>query len=320
MAGGMAILCITPNPAIDRVLAVDGFTAGGVWRAHRVEERAGGKGVNVARVLGDLGLPALCCGLLAGDAGARLAALAAGEGLDARWTWAAPPVEGETRVTTVIIDDAGRTTVINAPGPMLAAADWARFIDDAAAAADAWQVCISGSLPPGAPLAGLVQLAAAVRGDGRPVWLDSSGDALAAAMASGAASIKINAEEAGALLGRSAAPVSPSEALAAARQIQARGCPSVVITLGAAGAVLASAAGAWLATPPPVAAVNPVGSGDAFFAGLLAALQAGAGEAEALRRATACGAANALTFAPGVINPSDVECLAAATTVTRLAG
>jgi tagatose 6-phosphate kinase len=311
MAGGMAILCITPNPAIDRVLAVDGFTAGGVWRAHRVKERAGGKGVNVARVLGDLGLPALCCGLLAGDAGARLAALAAGEGLDARWTWAAPPVEGETRVTTVIVDDAGRTTVINAPGPVVAAADWARFIDDAAAAAaDAWQVCISGSLPPGAPLAGLVQLAASLRGGGRPVWLDSSGAALAAAMASGAASIKINAEEAGALLGGSAAPVSPSEALAAARQIQARGCPSVVITLGAAGAVLASAAGAWLATPPPVAAVNPVGSGDAFLAGLLAALQAGAGEAEALRHAAACGTANALTFDPGVINPAEVQRLA----------
>lgn len=308
MAGGMAILCITPNPAIDRVLAVDGFTAGGVWRAHRVEERAGGKAVNVARVLRALRLAAVCCGLLAGEAGARLAALAAGEGLDARWTWAAPPVAGETRVTTVIVDDAGRTTVINAPGPAIAAADWARFIGDAAAAAaDAWQVCISGSLPPGAPPAGLVQLAAAVRGDGRPVWLDSSGAALAAATAAGGVNIKVNAEEAGALLGGSAAPVSPSAALAAARQIQARGCPSVVITLGAAGAVLASAAGAWLATPPPIAAVNPVGSGDAFLAGLLAALRAGAGEADALRRATACGVANALSFAPGVIDPADVQ-------------
>lgn len=319
----MTILCITPNPAIDRLLAVDGFTAGGVWRAHRVEERAGGKGVNVARVLGGLGLPAVCCGLLAGDAGARLAALAAGEGLDARWTWASPPAAGETRTTVVIVGGTA-VTVINAPGPVCAAADWTRFIDDVrAAAADAGQVSISGSLPPGAPLAGLVQLAAAAGASGRTVWLDSSGAALATAMASGAANIKINAEEAGALLGGPAAAtaaVSPSEALAAARQIQARGCPTVVITLGAAGAVLASADGAWLAAPPPVAAVNPVGSGDAFLAGLLAALQGGAGEVEALRRAAACGAANALTFAPGVIDPAEGQRLAAATAVERLAG
>lgn len=301
MLAAMTILCVTPNVAIDRTLSVSGFAAGGVWRAHVARAAAGGKGLNVARALSGLGQPMCCAGLLGGAAGRQVAALADAEGLPARWTW----IEGETRTSVIVVGDGGETTVINEPGPILSEREWERFVADVAdAASEAAAVCISGSLPPGSPSGGLARLIAAAGAGGRPVWLDTSGAALAEAVAGAPSGIKINAEEAVVLLGR---PVrDPAEALAAARDIRRRRPDRVAITMGAEGAVLASGGGDWYASAPRIDAVNPVGSGDCFLAGLVAGLTDGRGEAEALRLATACGAANAMTSRAGAIEPADL--------------
>jgi 1-phosphofructokinase family hexose kinase len=302
MLAAMTVLCVTPNVAIDRTLTVRGFAAGGVWRARTACAAAGGKGLNVARALLRLGLPVRCAGPLAGCAGRRVAELAEEEGLRARWTW----IGGETRTSVIVVGDDGDTTVINEPGPMLSEQEWGRFTADVAdAASEAVVVCISGSLPPSAPTGGVARLIAAAGHAGcRPVWVDTSGVALAEAVAAAPSGIKINAEEAGELLDR---PVrNPAEALAAAHEIRHRGPVAVAITLGGEGAVLATAAGAWQASAPSVAPINPVGSGDCFLAGLVAGLTDGRGEAEALRLATACGAANAMTSRAGAIEPADL--------------
>jgi 1-phosphofructokinase family hexose kinase len=295
----MTILCVTPNVAIDRTLSVPGFTAGGVWRASAAGAAAGGKGLNVARALLRLGQPVRCAGPLGGCTGRRVAELAEKEGLPARWTW----IGGETRTSVIVVGDGGETTVINEPGPVLSVGEWERFVADVAdAASEAAAVCISGSLPPGSPSGGLARLIAAAGAGGRPVWLDTSGAALAEAVAAAPSGIKINAEEAVVLLGR---PVrDPAEALAAARDIRRRRPDRVAITMGAEGAVLASGGGDWYASAPRIDAVNPVGSGDCFLAGLVAGLTDGRGEAEALRLATACGAANAMTSRAGAIEPA----------------
>jgi 1-phosphofructokinase family hexose kinase len=298
----MTILCVTPNVAIDRTLSVRGFTAGGVWRAWAAGAAAGGKGLNVARALLKLGSPMRCAGPLGGWAGRWVAELAEEEGLPARWTW----IAGETRTSVIVVGDGGETTVINEPGPVLGEQEWEHFTADVGDAAyEAVAVCISGSFPPGAPTGGLARLiAAAGHAGARPVWVDTSGAALAEAVAAASAGIKINAEEAGELLGR---PVrEPAEALAAAHEIRRRAPGAAAITLGGEGAVLATAAGAWRASAPSVVPVNPVGSGDCFLAGLVAGLADGRGEAEALRLATACGAANAMTGSAGAIEPADL--------------
>jgi 1-phosphofructokinase family hexose kinase len=231
-----------------------------------------------------------------------VAELADAEGLPARWTW----IEGETRTSVIVVGDSGETTVINEPGPVLSEQEWKRFTADVAdAASEAVAVCISGSLPAGSPAGALARLIAAAGGlAGRPVWVDTSGAALAEAVAAAPSGVKINAEEAGVLLGRRAR--DPAEALAAAQEIRRRGPGAVAITLGGEGAVLATAAGAWQASAPAVVPVNPVGSGDCFLAGLVAGLADGRGEAEALRLATACGAANAMTSRAGAIEPADL--------------
>jgi 1-phosphofructokinase family hexose kinase len=312
---GMNILCVTPNPAVDRTLVVPGFVAGRVWRASRVHAACGGKGVNVARALAALGTNARCLGPLGGGTGDFVAAAALAEGLQAVWT----RIAGETRTSVIIVGDGGEATVINEPGPVLSPEEWARLVALVAAEAQAADaVCISGSLPPGCPPGGAGRLVAAAAAQHRPVWVDASGDPLAAAVAAAPFGVKINAEEASALLGRPF--VTASGAPQAARAILARGPRRAVVTLGAGGAVLADEEGCWRAHAPAIAAVNPVGSGDAFLAGLLKGFAEGRGCADALRLAVACGAANALRQREraGDLDPATVTDLAGGIEVWRV--
>lgn len=322
----VTIVCVTPNPAIDRTLVVPGFAvapvAGRVFRAARVHAAAGGKGLNVARALLRLGRPALCAGPLGGATGRLVADRAAAEGIEGRWTW----IAGETRTCVIILGtvdgcEGGEdraATVINEPGPVLSAHDWARFSSDVAAAAGTSDaVCISGSFPPARAPGEVAQLiAAAARACRGPLWVDTSGAALAEAVSAVPAGIKINGDEAGALLGRTVG--TADDALRAARDICAQGLAGICVTLGANGAVLCTADGAWHATPPPIDAVNAVGSGDCFLAGLVAGLVGAMRPADALRRAVACGTANALGEHASDIEERQVQTLAAGTTVNKV--
>lgn len=312
----LKVLCVTPNTAVDRTLAVAAFREGGVWRARTVNARIGGKGINVARTLHRLGQQPLCAGLLGGHAGCFAAEHAAREGLDGTWTW----IEGETRTCVIVVGDHGASTVINEPGPAITASDWQRLVDAAATAArTVGAVAISGSLPQGCPPQALSALIAACTRRGRPpVWIDSSGPALADALTAAPYGVKINADEASALLGWRVQ--SAQDAMRAAREIRRRGPARVAITLGGQGAVIATGQGDWRAKPPMIAAVSAVGSGDCFLAGLIAGFAEGVTAAEALRLATACGAANALQGETGSFDPADLTPLLVGTEVGLVTG
>jgi len=287
---GRAVLCLTPNPALDRTLTVPDLRLGTVARAPSARVAAGGKGVNVARALAALGIEALCMGPLGGASGRILADLAAAENLDADWTWC----EIETRSCIILVDPAARrTTVINEAGPRLQPGDWNRVTAAVLArAAEARAVCLSGSLPPGVAPDGLAELCRSLVESGQAPWVDSSGAALAAALSVAGLRLKINREEAEELLGR---PLRGMAACAeAAQRLLARGPSAVVLTLGDEGAVFAEAEGCWHAASPPLETASAVASGDSFLAGLVAALAAGRDVPEALRWGVAAGAANAL--------------------------
>jgi 1-phosphofructokinase len=284
------IVCVTPNPALDRTLEVPNLRAGTIMRSASSRVAAGGKGVNVARALAALGIEPLCMGPLGGSSGRILADLAATEGLGAAWTWC----EVETRSCTILVDPVSRqATVINEPGPRLPAQDWRRVCSDVLSrAARAQVVCLSGSLPPGVPAEGLADLCRSLVEAGQAPWVDSSGPPLAAVLSAPGVRLKINLEEAEEVLGSSLNGVTACGA--AARQLVQRGPTTVVLTLGAEGAVLATAEGCWHASSPPVETASAVASGDSFLAGLVAALTAGRDRSEALRWGVAAGAANAL--------------------------
>jgi 1-phosphofructokinase family hexose kinase len=228
-------------------------------------------------------------------------------------------VSGETRTCVIIVGDGGSTTVINEPGVRIGDAEWQRFAEAVAgSAAGCAAACISGSLPPGCPEGGLAKLIAAASDERRrPVWVDSSGRALAEAVTAAPHGIKINADEAAALFGRPVA--SPQQALTAAREIRGRGPERVAVTLGAEGAVIATEGGSWHAEPPRIDPVNTVGSGDCFLAGLIAGFAADGTAATALRLATACGAANALSREAGHFPADELRLMLAGTRVLQLA-
>lgn len=315
------LFCISNNPAIDRTLVVPGFAPGKVLRAAEEYVSAGGKGLNAARAAHALGHAVLCMGLVGGHHGRLLADLLAAEQLPAAFTWLE---RGETRTCTLVLDGAGgEPTVLNTAGPQVSPADWERLASDllgrvrgGSAAQQSCAALFSGSFPPGAPLERFGALLGGLRQAEALAWVDTSRDALRAALAARPYGIKVNGQEIGAALG---APVeSLDQALAAAQAVRQRGVQAACITLGAAGALLVTAGGAWRAAAPRVAAVSNVGSGDAFLGGLASAWVEGRPPEEALARGVAAGAANTLNPIPGRLDHRDFERILADVAVERL--
>lgn len=298
------ILCVTPNPAIDRTLQVDALRVGEVHRATRVLPTAGGKGINVARTVRTLGGEPFCLGLVGGHTGDLLADLVKQEGLSAHWT----RMQGETRTCMIVTQPAQDATLINEPGVDVNAEECAAFVAEVEAyAAQAELICISGSLPPGFSLDLFESLLKSLAARGRPVWVDTSKQALKIALGVRGLNIKVNAFELGDALG---VEISNAEqARAAARRLLEAGMSQAAVTLGKDGAVWVSAAGSWRASSPRIQPVSSIGSGDAFLGGLVVALTSGLSPERALRRAVAAGAANALTFGGGLFTRQDFEAI-----------
>ncbi len=298
------ILCVTPNPAIDRTLHVQALRPGEVHRAEKTLAAAGGKGLNVARTIRALGGAPFCMGLAGGHAGDLLAELAEQEDLPACWT----RTKNETRTCVILVEGGRDATVVNEPGVEVRAGECKSFLEDVWAQAErAHLVCISGSLPPGfsAETFGILLDGLAQRG--KSVWVDTSGQALKAALGVRGVNLKVNAAELGEVLG--AAISSVKQAARAGAGLIGQGISTVAVTHGKQGAVLVSGGGVWVAQPPKIELVSSVGSGDAFLGGMAFALDAGFPPEVALRYGVAAGAANALHFGGGIVMQSEFKAI-----------
>lgn len=296
------ILCITPNPAIDRTLILPHIVLGRVHRAQEIIVAAGGKGLNVARAIRTLGGKPLCMGFAGGHNGQLLAELAQHDGFHSAWTW----TDSETRTCTILVAQEGDATLINEPGMPVSTADWARLRQDILAQLPlVGLVCISGSLPPASLAEDFQGLLRALVGEGKQVWVDTSGAALKTALGQPNIGIKVNGAEISEFLGFE---VKDLDTAARALTILGnRGLTALVITLGSSGALLASGEGRWYARGPQVDVVSTVGSGDSFLGGLVSALDAGRDFPEALQDAVAAGTANALLPGGGQFKLQDFE-------------
>lgn len=297
-------LIIGPNLSVDQTLSVPTLAVGTIHRVPEILKLAGGKGANLARALRILGEEPLLCGFAGGPAGAQLVAYLRADGIAHRIV----PIRGETRVCFSVADAAtGAQTEFYEGGPLVTAGEVAALLEAAAAlvAGHAW-VALTGSLPRGAPPDLYARLTAIARAHGARVLLDAKGDALVAGLAAGPDLLKINRGELeGALGGPLATPARVAEGAASVLGPGA----DAVITLGAAGAVVVTAAAHWLIMPPAVAAISPVGSGDSAAAGVLAGLARGLALVEAARLGVAAGAANALHLGAARFTRAEVEAL-----------
>ncbi len=319
------IVTLTANPSVDRTVTLtEPLRRGQVHRAASVTLHPGGKGVNVARVVSGSGAPVLAVLPGADDDpvvhGLRTA------GIEFRTV----AVAGGPRVNLTIAETDGTTTKINEPGFPLTARDLAELtalLVELAAGAE-W-IVLSGSLPPGVPVDWYAQLVATLsalrvspNGTRRTrVAVDTSDAPLLALFGESVSAtpdlIKPNSEELAQLTGFDAVDLeNPTAAAEAAATLVDRGVGAVLATLGAAGAVLVTAADAWFAAAPPIVPRSTVGAGDSALAGYLLADLAGASPADRLRTAVAYG--SAATALPGTELPGPADILLAAVTADRL--
>ncbi|GLW67879.1 sugar kinase [Kitasatospora phosalacinea] len=303
------ILTVTPNPALDVTYAVPGFRPHTSHRVADVAAQAGGKGVNVARVLAALGRPVRCVLPLGGPTGETVRADLAAAGLD----HVEVPVGGDTR-RTVTVSDGADATVLNEPGPVLTAAEWDALLGETARQLpQAAVLVLSGSLPPGAPVDGYGQLAALGRQFHLPVVLDADGPALLSALPARPTVIKPNAAELTAATGLP----DPRDA---ARVLIRRGAESVLASLGPDGLLAVDRQGAWRCTPPAAVAGNPTGAGDSVVAALAAGLSGNAGWPAVLPDAVALSAATVLHPRAGRFDAPAYRRLRATLTAVRVGG
>lgn len=312
------LVCVNPNPSIDRTLTLERLEIGAVNRVEETVEAAGGKGAIVARSARSLGHRAVCVGPVGGRAGAAIKWLAEREGLDAAWV----DVAGESRTnTTIVTGVASDDTVVNEAGPTLVEREW-RALGDLVSqlAGDGGAACISGSLPPGVGPAQSEALVAALVARRCTTFIDSHGEALGAMGAARPWCIKVNDVEAAEHLG--VAIDGPADAERHVSTLAEGVAGAAIITLGAGGAVCATPDGVVVrVAAPSVRAVSAVGSGDAFLAGLASALALeGRGLEESLRWAAAAGAANARAGSQGVFTRADVAGLLGEARVTVVDG
>lgn len=286
------ILTVTLNAAIDVTYRVERLVPHSSNRVHDVHQRAGGKGINVARVLHHLGYDVAVTGLAGGRTGEQIRDDLATSGLRDELI----AVTGDSRRTVAVVDETD-ATVLSEPGAAVTLDEWIHFVARFRKQVAKSRVAVlAGSLPPGMPEGAYAVLGEAAHAAGVPVLLDSSGPPLLVGLAGHPDVVKPNGPEL-------AEFALTSDVLAAAEALQLRGAGAVVVSLGAEGAVAVTGAGRWRACPPAPVRGNPTGAGDALVAALAAGIADGRSWPERLVDAVALSAATVLSPVAGSFDP-----------------
>ncbi len=311
------IITFTANPSLDRsVCLAEPLARGEVQRADSSMQQAAGKGINVAAVLAESGIDTTAVVAFSDPGFAELL-----HTQRPAVSLVSPTCSHMVRVNTAITESDGTTTKINEPGPLLSAADiaagTATVVEQVLASQASWLV-FSGSLPPGDTADWYANIIAEVAGSGCLIAVDTSGAGLDRVVAGLAVNpidlIKPNSDELAQLTGKNAADFEADAAaghlddiVEAALSLHSRGIANVLVTLGAAGALLACGEGVWYAQAPKVNVVSTVGAGDSSVAGFILAHHHGAGPGECLATAVAYGSAAASLPGTTLPGPMDVS-------------
>jgi 1-phosphofructokinase family hexose kinase len=312
------IVCVAGNPSIDKLFEVDRLAHGEIHRPQHFVALPGGKGIHVAQVATALGSSAVATGILAGHAGRWLDDELAAEGVSARFVW----WSGETRSSLSVADrETGRLTEFYESGTPVSADAWRELEENVSGLLEggaSW-LALAGSLPPGAPVDGYARLISVARRAGVASALDTRGDALARSIDAHPELVKINAYEAGHLLGRSISSIGEAhEAVGAILRRAGGSGHAAVITMGEQGIVAIDPAGIVRHARTEARGRYPVGSGDALLAGLLVALERGGSWPNAIAIALGAAAANAESPGAGQLDQARARELAAQAEMSEL--
>ncbi|MBO0991643.1 1-phosphofructokinase [Bacillus sp. SD088] len=297
------IVTVTLNPAVDIAYKVNHFQIG---HGHRVEpgsKTAGGKGLNVSRVLKKLGESPVCTGFLGGNSGEWIVDQLRQEELDHAFI----EIKGETRTCLALLDEeAGTQTELMEKGPIVSEEEQEEFEEVLKELmSEAGMIIASGSLASGIPASYYQTICEWAHTANIPVLLDTSGDALTKGIEGKPFLIKPNKEELCKYMNQ--ADLTVNEMVAAAKKICTQGVQYVLVSLGKEGALLVGEDLFLKAEIPTVQVVNAVGSGDSMVAGMAYALQKKYSIEDCLKWACACGTANAMEQGTGTVHPHIVQ-------------
>lgn len=286
------IITVTLNPAVDKTVEIDDFQVGKVNRVSTARYDAGGKGINVSKVIQSLGGKSKAMGIVAGANGSFIKDFLDKIGVENNFHF----IEGETRTNLKVVDHSKKTnTDINEPGPEVTAEAIAfvkQRIIDSLAPKDV--VVFSGSVPANVDRGIYGEWIATAKQRGALTVLDADGELLKQGIPAGPFLVKPNIHELESLFGTEVRDLREGEKLARSLMEQ-YGIEQVVVSLGEKGAIFLKRDCSILAHGIKVEVKSTVGAGDSMVAALAYSLEMGYDFNKTIRLAMAAGTANVMT-------------------------
>jgi 6-phosphofructokinase 2 len=296
------IYTITLNPALDRTLWIQKVRDDVSNRILEEKSFAGGKSVDVSKVLKNLGVDNIALGFVGGFAGRELEGRLLNEGIETDFV----RVSGETR-TNIIIHETGtgKQLAFNASGPEIKPDELMQFIEQLEKLPCGDVVAIGGSIPLGVSPEIYRKIISLVKRCQAKVVLDVDGEALRQGIKALPNVIKPNIHELSELAGRELNGLD--EVVSAARSINQQGVEIVLVSMGAKGILLVSDGEQYLAVPPNVNVESTIGAGDSSVAGFIFGLVQGKDLKQCLIYAVAAGTATTLRQGTALCQKDDFE-------------
>ncbi|PYI57131.1 1-phosphofructokinase [Paenibacillus flagellatus] len=298
-----SVLTLTMNPAIDKTVTVDQLTFGELNRIRTVRTDAGGKGINVAKVLKRFAVPVTAWGIRAGREGQTLADKLDEYGIPSFFLES----DGQTRTNLKVVDaSTKRTTELNEPGFTPSPAVLERFESALEhMLKNVPIVVLGGSLPPGVPADYYRRLIGTANRHGVRVILDADGEALARGIEAKPFAVKPNIHELEALLGERLS--TDADIVRAAGSLLDRGVELVLVSMGGDGSIAVDRRRAIRATPFPITPQSTVGAGDSMVAAMAYSFMNGLSLEETARWTSAAGTITASKSGTDVCTLDEVK-------------
>lgn len=275
------IYTVTLNPSIDFIVRLDSVEIGAVNRMESDDKFAGGKGINVSRILQKLGYDNTATGFIGGFTGRFVTDGLVAEGIKTAFV----QVDQDTRINVKIKAD--HETEINGTGPVITESQLVELESVLSQVTPDDVVVFAGSAPANLGNQVYNRLIPLVKKAGAEVVCDFEGQTLLDSLAYEPLLVKPNNHELEAIFGVELNGIDDIETYA--RQILAKGAKNVIVSMAGDGALLVTPEAAYFAKPIRGQVKNSVGAGDSMVAGFTGEFVATGNPLEALKWGVACG-------------------------------
>jgi 6-phosphofructokinase 2 len=300
-----SIITITFSPCIDKSTTVPSLVPENKLKCTAPKLEPGGGGINVARAIKKLGGDVVAIFPSGGYTGKYFNHLMEQEKVPSIIIETA----NETRENIIVLDEFTNNQYrFGMPGTRLTESQWKQCLKAVEEVSDAKYIIASGSLPPGVPPDIYAQLAKVAKKANAKFIVDTSGEALKRAADEGVYLLKPNLGELSSMAGKK--ELHPEEIEDIAASIIKNGkCEAMVVSLGAAGAMLVTNGMSEIIKPAPAIRKSTVGAGDSMVAGIIFFLSQGKNLSDAARYGVACGTAATMNPGTGLCRKKDADSL-----------